>query len=150
MTGPAARSGPLGPGPEPVDATSGHLECIQCGQAFLCHASSQAACDRTCGPCATGPERASYPPRRRRVPVQPASSCSSQVMPRVRADSRTWPSRLASRCAAASAAATASVPPRPSATIPSPRPSCSATWRSRLSGRATSMRPPDGCTKRST
>jgi hypothetical protein len=42
--------------------------------------------------------------------TQPASSCSRKVRPRVRGASRTGPTIVASRCAAASAAATASAP----------------------------------------
>ena len=60
MTDPLpADPGRLIPAPNPLMPDPVTIECSQCGQAFRCDASSQAAGDRTCGPCATGPGRAS-------------------------------------------------------------------------------------------
>ena len=60
VTGPRPPDpGRLIPVPNPLMPHPVTIECIQCGQAFVCDAWSQAAGDRTCGPCATGPGRAS-------------------------------------------------------------------------------------------
>ena len=61
MTGPPLPDpGPLVPVPDPLMPDPVTVECIGCGQAFVCDASSQAANDRICGPCATGPGRVSW------------------------------------------------------------------------------------------
>ena len=60
MTGPPPPDpGRLIPAPNPSMPHPVTIECIHRGQAFLCDASSQAAGDRTCGPCAIAPGRPS-------------------------------------------------------------------------------------------
>ncbi len=60
VTGPPPPDpGRLIPVPNPSMPDPVTIECIHCGQVFLCDASSQAAGDRTCGPCATSTGRAS-------------------------------------------------------------------------------------------
>ena len=55
-----ARNGPGGTGPRgpvasPLMPHPVTIECTRCGQVFTCDASSDAARDRTCGPCAVDP-----------------------------------------------------------------------------------------------
>ena len=55
-----ARHGPGADGPpvpvaDPLMPHPVTITCTRCGQAFTCDASSPAARDRTCGPCAVGP-----------------------------------------------------------------------------------------------
>ena len=55
MTSPPPEPGPPVPVPNPLMPHPLTLTCIQCGQAFHCDVSSQAARDQTCGPCAISP-----------------------------------------------------------------------------------------------
>ena len=55
MTGPLPPDpGRLIPVPSPSMPDPVTIECIECGQAFVCDACSQAAGDRACGPCTIG------------------------------------------------------------------------------------------------
>ena len=50
-----AGTGPRGPVASPLMPHPVTIQCARCGQVFTCDVSSDAARDRTCGPCAVDP-----------------------------------------------------------------------------------------------